>query len=126
MKNAYTALDGRTVPDEGALMIPLTLDFTNETLFILDLSELTKRAKISGIQTIVVDNLDSQSVSLVAEITRSNQRIRFAGTQQLTIAHAECPNPCSISFHRADNATGGIYRVFLCNFPILNGFFYGQ
>jgi len=101
------------VPAEGPKCVPLSLDFTATTLYVLDYGNLQSRNFLSMCQTLWVDNSLSATV-LTITIPGTAQVLKIpAGVQGYFTCL--CPNPIYITFA----STGAVIcQVTLCNFPV--------
>ena len=103
------------VPCEGAMVIPLTLDFGAFTEYDLDLSQFEQQGRFSMVQSIFVDLSDTASaMSIVVDPNGVNQNIVANGHTQgyYTVL---APNPTQITF--ACNSAQ-IEKVHLVNAPV--------
>jgi hypothetical protein len=105
------------MPPEGPKCIPITLDFTIQDSYTLDLSPLNWAAKLSMIQTVFVDSSTS-AVDVVVTVPASQQILKIkSGTQGYYPILV--PNPIKLLV----KCPGGPVdvRLELLNFPIPHG-----
>lgn len=103
------------VPCEGAMCIPLVLDFSSFAEFDLDLSQFEQQGRFSMVQSLFIDLSDTASAMVVV--------IDPAGVKQTIVANGNtqgyytvlAPNPTKITF---SCASGQVERVHLVNAPI--------
>lgn len=117
MQKTYTLFDGRAVPNEGARMIPVALNFFGGDSFSLDVGQVVSLNRISGIQSVIVcgDRVGSNVGLLSIQIPRTDQILNFQyGT---SYAHLPVPNPATMIFTPAI-PTAYPATVWLCNFPL--------
>lgn len=103
------------LPDEGPCSIPVSIDFTKDTVFRLDLQEFQAAQKrFSILQTVYID-LKSVTADLRIDINNSRQVIIAKGGTQgyYTVL---VPNPVKLLF--TSTAGAGLQIVILINVPI--------
>lgn len=103
------------MPPEGSRAVPLTLDFTNVTLYVLDLQNFIARNLISMVQAIFVDNSANAS-PISINMPNSSQTIIIPSNAQAYMS-VLAPNPAQFNF-----ATQGgvVVPVTLLNYPVTN------
>lgn len=99
------------MPGEGPKCIPLTLDFSAFTTYVLDYSNMTRRNFMGMVQTVFVDNTLSASI---LSITTPVQVLKIpAGVQGYFPIIV--PTPIKLQF---DSAGAVVCKVLLLNFPV--------
>ena len=101
------------VPPEGAKVIPVLLDFTADTVYTLDLSQMEQQGRFSQLQAIYIDlsQTDSALTILVVDV---QQTIVAKGRTDGYYA-VLASNPTMLTFTSSANA---IIFVHLINAPI--------
>ena len=116
--NVPTVILERTMgmPEGGPKAIPLSIDFSTVTTWILDAQNIQARGFIDMVQSIYIDNAAASSgQDLTIQIDASQQKILFPPKQQGYIP-VIVPNPLRMSF---SSASGLVIKVILLNFPIM-------
>jgi hypothetical protein len=102
------------MPAEGPKALPIALDFSANSTYVLDYTNMQQRNYFGLVQTLWVDNFGNGS-TLIITIPAVAQRIVVpAGVQGYFTCI--CPNPIKMQF---DSAGGTVQQVTLLNFPIL-------
>jgi len=103
------------VPPEGSRAVPLTLDFTNQAAYTLDLQNFIARNLISMVQAVFVDNSANASpLSIVMQ--NSGQTIVIPPNAQAYMS-VLAPNPAYFNFLTQG---GVVVNVTLLNYPVTN------
>jgi hypothetical protein len=101
------------LPAEGPRTIPLVLDFSAQTFYVIDLTNQQVQTRISMVQTVYIDLKDTDSPLLV-QVGGTNQVIKAKGrTQGYYTVLAPAPTNFIIS-----SQAGILIPVELCNAPI--------
>lgn len=119
MNKAYTLYDGRAVAPEGAMVVPVALDFTSNAdgTFVLDIGQFVALTRMTQIQSIIADMLDAPASDGFVIESRTNQRFRcLAGL--VNFFHFPVPNPGTLTFQAGNLGNPGKGTFYLCNFPI--------
>lgn len=102
------------VPKEGPISIPVPLDFTTDTEYDLDYSNMQGRDKFSILQTVFIDNAD-MGQALTITMNGTGQRIICPANSQGYFPVLS-QNPVKLAFTTA--VLGVAAKVYLCNFPV--------
>lgn len=105
------------MPGEGPKLIPLNLDFTQNSTYTVDLSSLMTRNFISMIQSLYADNLDNTQ-PMTIQIDKSQQRMEIDAGDQC-YRPVLVPNPALMTFSCPGGAAN--VTVLLLNFPVAWG-----
>lgn len=102
------------MPDNGPKMLPITLDFQNNDVQVLDLQNIQSRGFLDMVQTIWVDNTPSAAETTIT-VNNGGQTLRIPPGDQGYFPIL-CPNPVLLQF----NGNGGAVpvQVILVNFPL--------
>lgn len=109
----FYSVNGQQVPPEGPRAVPLVLDFSLTTEYDLNLQNMESRNFITMIQSMFIDNSQSQ-VPFMVSFPNTGQTIQVAPNRQ-GYFQVLCPNPASMSF--LSNG-GAVVKVQLLNFPV--------
>lgn len=109
------SVNGQMVPPEGSRAVPLTLDFTATTEYILDLQNFIARNLISMVQAVFVDNSANASPFLL-NIPNSGQTLVIPSNSQAYLS-VLAPNPAYFDFQTQG---GVLVPVTLLNYPVTN------
>jgi hypothetical protein len=102
------------MPDGGPKALPLTLDFSASSSYLLDYTNMQQRNFLDMVQTLFVDNSLSSDVLNITSLNIGQVLKIPAGVQgYFTII---VPNPIKIQFDCADAV---VCKVILLNFPVL-------
>lgn len=101
-------------PCEGPKAASISLDFTANGTYDLDLTNDQAQGKVSMIQGLYVDN-NANSDTLTITVQGSNQKIIVKGNTQ-GYYPVLCPNPPKFTFVSSGNVNGVV--VYLLNFPV--------
>lgn len=112
----FVSTQNRALPCEGAIAVPITLDFSGSvTQYDLNLLQQFQATKITLVQTAWVDMADATHDDLTIFIPTVNQRIKAKkGTQGYY--PLLCPNPPNMQF--SVGILGDIVQVTLLNVSI--------
>lgn len=115
---ATTEVKNQLLPAEGPKTIPVSLDFTTETVFALDMSQQIRRKFISLIQSVFIDNQYNDN-PLVVTIGITGQVIKAKGrTQGYYPVLAPPEFTCTFSCAGVGDSPTVVY---LMNMPIAPG-----
>ncbi len=104
------------MPNGGPKCLPLKLDWTAQTSYTLDYTNMQQRAFLDMCQTLWVDNYNSAQI-LTIFIPGSQQTLKIpAGAQGYFTCL--CPNPIVMEFSVAATAAV-VVQVTLMNFPVI-------
>ena len=118
-----TPVTNQTVPpsSEGMKMVPVGINFSTDSSFMLDLSSYLSSTRISQVQTIFIDNSDNGS-SVTVTIPATQQRLICPANSQGYFPIL-CTSPVKLSFQSAGNV---LVWFFLLNFPVAPGVWGGS
>jgi hypothetical protein len=109
------SVNGQMVPPEGSRAVPLTLDFTAQVQYTLDLQNFIARNLISMVQAIFVDNSNNAS-PIEISMPNSGQTLIVPPNAQAYLS-VLAPNPASFVFLTMG---GVIIDITLLNYPVTN------
>jgi len=105
------------LPEEGPRAVPMILDYSSVTEWVLDMELLQSMAFVSMIQSIYVDTSDLTAGNLNIIIGGSGQVLKIPFDTQGYYS-ALVPNPVRITFQYDTPGTGELARVQLINVPV--------
>jgi len=113
---SFQSVNAQKIPDEGPKSVSVPLDFSQSTVYTLDIQNLIQRSFITMVQGVFLDNSANGS-TLEISFGSSGQNIKIAPNRQ-GYRIVLCPNPANqIVF----TSTGGVsVTVILLNFPVTN------
>lgn len=106
-------VQNQVVPAKGPKAIPIILDFSVDTEFQLDYSNVQAQGRFELLQGLFVDNSNNGS-ALTITIEGTAQRLIVPATSQAYLP-VLCQNPVKLSF---DSAGGVSVKAYLLNFPV--------
>lgn len=120
----FIPVDALSVPPEGPIGVPLQLDFTRNSSFILDLQNFTAQNKISMVQGIYMLNPSTSSATILCVESRTGVTIPCP-VGFGTYAPLPTANPSTLLFFGVGDPNE-ICKVLLLNYPVepaqLSGF----
>lgn len=112
---------GYDVPTSGALTIPIALDFSINSSWLVDLSASQSTSRTENVQSAYIDN-SSNPNNLFIQVVGTNQQIAVPRNSQTWQPLLVGQNPKFIFTTPSTGANQGPFvNVFLSNIPIPNG-----
>ncbi len=103
------------VPCEGPRCLPLTLDFSVDPAFSINLQNTQALIKFSMVQAVFIDNSNNGNSIIVSNPFTDQSLIVPANSQ--AYLNILCPTPAQINFQ---SQGGVVVKVELLNYPVTN------